>query len=116
MKLRKNRNGTLSIDNVNLCYDKEYHSGRYATHSHSISIIALGSVFPSISIIASSNVAFGILTPSNVSYLYIAFNQPIIFFFNFSAFVSKCVCVLVVFLKEASLSFIAHSNSNDTAP
>ena len=22
----------LSIDDVNLCYDKEYHSGQYATH------------------------------------------------------------------------------------
>jgi len=32
-----NTNGTLSIDNVNLCYDKEYHSGPYATHSHSTS-------------------------------------------------------------------------------
>lgn len=30
-----NKNGTLSIDNVNLCYDKEYHSGPFATHNHS---------------------------------------------------------------------------------
>ena len=32
-----NKYGKLSIDDVNTCYDKEYHSGPYATHSHSTS-------------------------------------------------------------------------------
>jgi hypothetical protein len=32
-----NKYGKLSVDDVNLCYDKEYHSGPYATHSHSTS-------------------------------------------------------------------------------
>ena len=30
-----NKNGQLTINEVNLCYDKEYHSGPFATHSHS---------------------------------------------------------------------------------
>jgi hypothetical protein len=30
-----NKYGKLSIDDVNTCYDKEYHSGPFATHSHS---------------------------------------------------------------------------------
>jgi hypothetical protein len=30
-------NRKLTIDDVNNCYDKEYHSGPYATHSHSSS-------------------------------------------------------------------------------
>ena len=30
-----NKYGKLSIDDVNTCYDKEYHSGPYATHSYS---------------------------------------------------------------------------------
>jgi hypothetical protein len=30
-----NEYGKLSIDDVNTCYDKEYHSGPYASHSHS---------------------------------------------------------------------------------
>jgi hypothetical protein len=30
-----NMYGKLTIDDVNLCYDKEYHSGPFATHSHS---------------------------------------------------------------------------------
>ena len=30
-----NKYGKLTVDDVNLCYDKEYHSGPYATHSHS---------------------------------------------------------------------------------
>ena len=29
-----NKYGKLNVDDVNLCYDKEYHSGPYATHSH----------------------------------------------------------------------------------
>jgi hypothetical protein len=32
-----NKNGQLTINDVNLCYDKEYHSGPFATHSHSVS-------------------------------------------------------------------------------
>jgi hypothetical protein len=32
-----NKYGKLTVDDVNLCYDKEYHSGPYATHSHSTS-------------------------------------------------------------------------------
>ena len=32
-----NKYGKLNVDDVNLCYDKEYHSGPYATHSHSTS-------------------------------------------------------------------------------
>jgi hypothetical protein len=32
-----NKNGQLTINDVNLCYDKEYHSGSFATHSHSAS-------------------------------------------------------------------------------
>jgi len=32
-----NKHGQLTIDDVNLCYDKEYHSGPFATHSHSTS-------------------------------------------------------------------------------
>ena len=32
-----NKYGKLTIDDVNNCYDKEYHSGPYATHSHSSS-------------------------------------------------------------------------------
>jgi hypothetical protein len=32
-----NKNGQLTINDVNLCYDKEYHSGPFATHSHSAS-------------------------------------------------------------------------------
>jgi hypothetical protein len=32
-----NKYGKLTIDDVNLCYDKEYHSGPYAAHSHSTS-------------------------------------------------------------------------------
>jgi uncharacterized protein YdgA (DUF945 family) len=30
-----NKHGQLTVDDVNLCYDKEYHSGQFATHSHS---------------------------------------------------------------------------------
>lgn len=30
-----NKNGKLTVDDVNLCYDKEYHTGSFATHSHS---------------------------------------------------------------------------------
>ena len=30
-----NKYGKLTVDDVNLCYDKEYHSGPFATHSHS---------------------------------------------------------------------------------
>jgi len=29
-----NKYGKLTVDDVNLCYDKEYHSGSFATHSH----------------------------------------------------------------------------------
>jgi hypothetical protein len=29
-----NEYGKLTVDDVNTCYDKEYHSGPYATHSH----------------------------------------------------------------------------------
>jgi len=32
-----NKHGQLTVDDVNLCYDKEYHSGQFATHSHSTS-------------------------------------------------------------------------------
>ena len=32
-----NKYGKLNVDDVNLCYDKEYHSGPYATHNHSTS-------------------------------------------------------------------------------
>ena len=32
-----NKYGKLTVDDVNLCYDKEYHSDPYATHSHSTS-------------------------------------------------------------------------------
>lgn len=32
-----NKYGKLTVDDVNLCYDKEYHSGPFATHSHSTS-------------------------------------------------------------------------------
>ena len=32
-----NKHGQLTIDDVNLCYDKEYHSGPFATHSHTTS-------------------------------------------------------------------------------
>ncbi len=32
-----NKYGKLTIDDVNTCYDKEYHSGPFATHSHSTS-------------------------------------------------------------------------------
>jgi hypothetical protein len=32
-----NKNGQLTINEVNLCYDKEYHSGPFATHSRSAS-------------------------------------------------------------------------------
>lgn len=30
-----NKYGKLTINDVNLCYDKEYHSGPYATHTRS---------------------------------------------------------------------------------
>ncbi len=30
-----NKNGKLTVDDVNLCYDKEYHTGPFATHTHS---------------------------------------------------------------------------------
>jgi len=30
-----NKNGQLAIDDVNLCYDKEYHSGPFATSADS---------------------------------------------------------------------------------
>ncbi len=32
-----NKHGQLTIDDVNLCYDKEYHTGAFATHSHTTS-------------------------------------------------------------------------------
>jgi hypothetical protein len=32
-----NKHGQLTVDDVNLCYDKEYHSGAFSTHSHSAS-------------------------------------------------------------------------------
>lgn len=30
-----NKHGKLDLTDVNNCYDKEYHTGPYATHSHS---------------------------------------------------------------------------------
>ena len=30
-----NKNGKLTIDDVTVCYDKEYHTGPYYTHSNS---------------------------------------------------------------------------------
>jgi uncharacterized protein YdgA (DUF945 family) len=30
-----NKHGQLTIDDVNLCYDKEYHTGSFSAHSHS---------------------------------------------------------------------------------
>ena len=38
-----NKNGQLTIDDVNLCYDKEYHSGPFSTHSHSAGGAGAGS-------------------------------------------------------------------------
>ena len=38
-----NKHGQLTIDDVNLCYDKEYHSGPFATHSHSAGGASSGS-------------------------------------------------------------------------
>ncbi len=38
-----NKYGKLTINDVNLCYDKEYHSGSYATHTHSHSAIGTSS-------------------------------------------------------------------------
>ena len=32
-----NKYGKLNVGDVNQCYDKEYHSGPYATHNHSTS-------------------------------------------------------------------------------
>ena len=32
-----NKHGKLDLTDVNNCYDKEYHTGSYATHSHSVS-------------------------------------------------------------------------------
>ena len=29
-----NKYGKLTINDINLCYDKEYHSGPYAIHAH----------------------------------------------------------------------------------
>jgi len=31
-----NKHGQLTIDDVNLCYDKEYHTGSFSTHSNSV--------------------------------------------------------------------------------
>ena len=38
-----NKNGKLTVDDVNLCYDKEYHSGPFDTHTHSDSKDGSGS-------------------------------------------------------------------------
>lgn len=38
-----NKHGQLTINDVNLCYDKEYHSGSFATHSHSHTTSGSGS-------------------------------------------------------------------------
>lgn len=32
-----NKHGELTVDDVNTCYDKEYHTGSYASHIHSTS-------------------------------------------------------------------------------
>jgi hypothetical protein len=32
-----NKHGKLTVDDVNTCYDKEYHTGSYASHNHSTS-------------------------------------------------------------------------------
>ena len=32
-----NKHGQLTVDDVNLCYDKEYHTGAFSTHSHTTS-------------------------------------------------------------------------------
>jgi uncharacterized membrane protein YgcG len=38
-----NKHGKLDLTDVNNCYDKEYHTGPYATHSHSDSGSGSGS-------------------------------------------------------------------------
>jgi hypothetical protein len=34
-----NKHGKLDLTDVNNCYDKEYHTGPYATHNHSDSTV-----------------------------------------------------------------------------